>query len=48
MRKILKDGSFAATGFIPSGLATSPDGVDFRKRFWKTLHLMIRKKHKNL
>ena len=29
--KILKDGSFAATGFIPSGLATSPDGVDFRK-----------------
>ena len=31
--KILKDGSFAATGFIPSGLATSPDGVDFRKDF---------------
>lgn len=29
--KILKDGSFAATGFILSGLATSPDGVDFRK-----------------
>ena len=29
--KVLKDGSFAATGFIPSGLATSPDGVDFRK-----------------
>ena len=29
--KILKDGSFAATGFILSGLATSPDGIDFRK-----------------
>ena len=29
--KVLKDGSFAATGFIPKGVATSPDGVDFRK-----------------
>ena len=28
---ILKDGSQEAKGFIPSGLATSPDGVDFRK-----------------
>ena len=28
---VLKDGSQVAGGFIPSGLATSPDGVDFRK-----------------
>ena len=30
---VLKDGSQVAGGFIPSGLATSPDGVDFRKDF---------------
>ena len=29
--KVLKDGSSAATGFIPTGVATSPDGKDFRK-----------------
>ena len=29
--KVLKDGSFAATGFIPKGVATSPDGKDFRE-----------------
>ena len=28
---VLKDGSQVAGGFIPSGLATNPDGVDFRK-----------------
>ena len=28
---VLKDGSQVAGGFIPSGLATSPDGVGFRK-----------------
>ena len=28
---VLKDGSQVAGGFIPFGLATSPDGVDFRK-----------------
>ena len=28
---VLKDGSQVAGGFIPSGLATSPDGIDFRK-----------------
>ena len=28
---VLKDGSQVAGGFIPSGLASSPDGVDFRK-----------------
>ena len=28
---VLKDGSQVAGGFIPSDLATSPDGVDFRK-----------------
>lgn len=28
---VLKDGSQVAKGFIPSGLATSPSGVDFRK-----------------
>ena len=28
---VLKDGSQVAGGFIPSGLSTSPDGVDFRK-----------------
>ena len=28
---VFKDGSQVAGGFIPSGLATSPDGVDFRK-----------------
>ena len=28
---VLKDGAQVATGFIPSGLATSPCGVDFRK-----------------
>ena len=28
---VLKDGSQVAEGFIPSGLATSPDGIDFRK-----------------
>ena len=28
---VLKDGSQVAKGFIPSGLATSPCGVDFRK-----------------
>ena len=28
---VLKDGSQVAGGFIPSSLATSPDGVDFRK-----------------
>ena len=28
---VLKDGSQVAGGFIPSGLATSPDGVDFIK-----------------
>lgn len=30
-KSILKDGSSAATGFVPSGVATSPSGVDFRK-----------------
>ena len=30
-KNVLKDGSQEAKGFIPSGLATSPDGVDFRK-----------------
>ena len=29
--KVLKDGSSAATGFIPKGVATSPDGKDFRE-----------------
>lgn len=29
--KVLKDGSTAATGFIPTGVATSPDGKDFRE-----------------
>ena len=28
---VLKDGSQVATGFIPTGVATSPDGKDFRK-----------------
>lgn len=30
-KSILKDGSTAATGFVPSGVATSPKKVDFRK-----------------
>ena len=29
--KVLKDGSTAATGFIPTGVAASPDGKDFRE-----------------
>ena len=30
VNNVLKDGSTAATGFVPSGLSTSPSGTDFR------------------
>ena len=30
VHNVLKDGSPAATGFVPSGLSTSPSGTDFR------------------
>jgi oligopeptide transport system substrate-binding protein len=30
-KNVLKDGSKAATGFVPSGLSESPEGTDFRK-----------------